>query len=71
MALSGAVSESTAAQWLFASAEERSARLALEAQGISIVDLDEKRRVAFKQAVRVVIEQCYSELPHELSRLLR
>ncbi len=59
-ALSAAVSESTTAQWKFASEVENSARSALEAQGISIVDLDEVARAAFKQAVRTVIEQGYS-----------
>jgi TRAP-type C4-dicarboxylate transport system substrate-binding protein len=67
-ALSAAVSESTAAQWTFASEDESSARSALEARGIAIVDLDDVARAAFKRAVRTVIEQGYSALPQELSR---
>ena len=39
-------------------------------QGVSIVDLDEPARSAFKQAVRSVIEQSYSNLPCELLGLL-
>jgi TRAP-type C4-dicarboxylate transport system substrate-binding protein len=70
-ALSVALSESTAAQWKFASDEEVSARSALKTQGISIIDLDESARAAFKQAVRTVIEQGCSGLPQELSDLLR
>ena len=69
-ALSAAVSESTAAQWKFASEDESSARSTLEAQGVSIVDPDDAARAAFKQAVSSVIELEYSKLPRELSRLL-
>jgi tripartite-type tricarboxylate transporter receptor subunit TctC len=36
-----------------------------------IIDLDEAARAAFTQAVGSVVEQGYSELPRELSRLLR
>jgi TRAP-type C4-dicarboxylate transport system substrate-binding protein len=68
LALAAAMSESTAAQWQFASEDESSARLALEAQGVSIVDLDETARAAFKRAVRAVIEQGYSALPQEIER---
>jgi hypothetical protein len=42
--------------------------LALEAQGVSIVDLDETACAAFKRAVRAVIEQGYSALPQEIER---
>ena len=66
-ALSPALSESTAAQWTFASDDESSVRLALEAQGVSIVDLDDAARAAFRQAVRPVIDRAYSELPEEIS----
>ena len=66
-ALSAAVSESTAAQWRFAAEDESAARSALEAQGTSIVDLDDVARATFKHAVRTVIEQGYSALPRELS----
>lgn len=66
--LSAAVFEGTAAQWAFASADERAARSALEAQGLDIVDLDDAARAAFKQAVRGVIEQGHSALLPELSR---
>ena len=68
LALTAAVSESTAAQWKFASDDESSARSALETQGIAIVDLDDVARAAFKRAVSTVIEQGYSALPPELSR---
>jgi TRAP-type transport system periplasmic protein len=68
LALAAAMSESTAAQWQFASEDESSARLALEAQGVSIVDLDETACAAFKRAVRAVIEQGYSALPQEIER---
>jgi TRAP-type transport system periplasmic protein len=67
-ALSAAVSESTAAQWRFASEEESSARSALAAQGVRIVDLDDAARATFKQAVRTVIEQGYSALPQQIER---
>jgi TRAP-type C4-dicarboxylate transport system substrate-binding protein len=70
LALSAAVSESTAAQWTFASEAEVASRRELEAEGISIIDLDEGGRTAFKQSVGSVIEQGYSALPRELSRLL-
>jgi TRAP-type transport system periplasmic protein len=70
-ALFAAVSESTTAQWNFASEAEVSARRALEAEGISIIDLDEAARAAFTQAIGSVVEQGYSDLPRELSRLLR
>jgi TRAP-type transport system periplasmic protein len=70
-ALLAALSESASAQWTFASEEDSSARSALEAQGIGIVDLDDVARAAFKQAVRTVIEQGYSALPRELSRYRR
>jgi TRAP-type transport system periplasmic protein len=70
-ALSAAVSESTAAQWTFASEDESSARSALAAQGIGIVDLDDVARAAFEHAVCTVIEQGYSALPQELSRYRR
>ena len=67
-ALCAAVSESTTAQWKFASEDESSARSALAAQGVGIVDLDDATRAAFKQAVRTVIEQGYSALPQEIER---
>jgi len=70
-ALSAAVSEGSAAQWRFASEEETALRSALEAEGVSITDLDEAARAAFRRAARTVIEQAYSELPQRFSRLLR
>jgi TRAP-type transport system periplasmic protein len=70
-ALSAAVRESTTAQWTFAAQDEAASRIALEAQGIRIIDLDATGRAAFRQAVGSVIEQGCSELPRELSRLLR
>lgn len=67
-ALRAAASESTTAQWNFASEDESAARSALAAQGVSIVDLDDVARVAFKQAVRTVIEQGHSALPPDIDR---
>jgi TRAP-type C4-dicarboxylate transport system substrate-binding protein len=58
-ALRAAVSESTDAQWQLAAEAERSARSALEAQGIEIIDLDNAARAAFKRAVGNVIERGY------------
>jgi TRAP-type transport system periplasmic protein len=69
-ALSSAMSEATAAQWEFAREEEVVSRLQLEAQGVSVVDLDEAARAAFEQAVRPVIEQGRSRLPPELPQFL-
>jgi C4-dicarboxylate-binding protein DctP len=69
-ALSGAFCEATAAQWEFAGDEEVAARAALEAEGVSVIDLDEAGRAAFKQAVRTVIERARAELPMEVSQLL-
>jgi TRAP-type C4-dicarboxylate transport system substrate-binding protein len=70
-AISAAVSECTAAQWKLAFEHEIASRKALEAQGITIIDLGEAARSAFKQAVHGVIEQAYSKLPQGLVRLLR
>jgi TRAP-type C4-dicarboxylate transport system substrate-binding protein len=69
-ALDAAVSESTAAQWRLASDEERECQSALEAQGVSIIELSEAARLAFKLAVRGVVEKGYAALPPELSSLL-
>jgi C4-dicarboxylate-binding protein DctP len=69
-ALSAAIGEATAAQWEFARDEEVAARAALEAQGVSVIDLDEAGRAAFVRAVRTVIEQARAGLPVEVSRLL-
>jgi TRAP-type transport system periplasmic protein len=70
LALRAAVSESTAAQWKFASEDELASRRALEAQGVRIIDLDGAGRGAFKQAVGGVIEEAYAELPEEVRRNL-
>ena len=69
-ALHAAISESTAAQWKLASDEERECQSALEAQGVSIIELSEAARLAFKLAVRDVVERGYLALPPELSSLL-
>jgi TRAP-type C4-dicarboxylate transport system substrate-binding protein len=66
--LRAAVREGTAAQWQLASDEEVASRSALEAQGIEIVDIDDAGRALFKQAVRVVIEQRYADLPEVVLR---
>ncbi len=69
-ALREAVSESTAAQWKFASDDERECQTALEAQGVSIIEPSEAARLAFRHAVRSVIDRGYSALPPELLPLL-
>jgi hypothetical protein len=66
--LRAAVHGSTATQWRLASDEEIASRAALEAQGIDIGDAG---RAAFKDAVRVVIEQGYADLPEAVLRAAR
>ena len=70
-ALHTAMSESTTAQWGFAADDERSSRAALEAQGVSILDLDSESRATFQLKAGPVIEQSLLELPANVSRLLR
>ena len=69
--LRAAVREGTAAQWQLASDEEVASRSALEARGIDIVDIDDAGRTTFKEAVRVVIEQGYTDLPEAVLRAAR
>jgi TRAP-type transport system periplasmic protein len=65
-ALYEAVAESTASQWRFASDDERECQTSLEAQGVGIIEPSEASRLAFRQAVRDVIDRGYSALPPEL-----
>ncbi len=65
-ALREAISASTAAQWRFASDDERECQTALEAQGVSIIEPSEAARLAFRQVVRSVIDRGCSTLPAEL-----
>jgi TRAP-type C4-dicarboxylate transport system substrate-binding protein len=66
--LRAAAREGTTAQWQLAADEEVASRSALEAQGVEIVDIDDAGRALFKQAVRVVIEQRYADLPEVVLR---
>jgi TRAP-type C4-dicarboxylate transport system substrate-binding protein len=69
--LRAAVHEGTAAQWQLAADEEVASRSALEAKGIDIVDIDDAGRTAFKEAVRVVIERGYADLPEAVLQAAR
>jgi C4-dicarboxylate-binding protein DctP len=65
-----AASEATQAQWDFATADERESRMALEAEGVAIADLDAAGRAAFRAAVRPLVERQIAALPADLSALL-
>ena len=69
-ALARAASQATQAQWDFATADERESRMALEAEGVAIVDLDDAARAAFRAAVRPLVERQIAALPADLSALL-
>ena len=62
--------EATQAQWDFATADERESRMALEAEGVAIVDLDDDARAALRAAVRALVERQIAALPADLSALL-
>lgn len=64
-----AVAEATAAQWTSAAAEEATSRQLLEAEGMSVVELDPAGRESFRTAVRCLVEQQYAALPAELRSL--
>jgi len=64
-----AVAEATAAQWASAAEEETSSRQSLEAEGLSVVDLDAAGREAFRTALRGLVAQQYAALPAELRSL--
>jgi hypothetical protein len=44
--------------------------VALEAEGVAIVDLTDAARAAFRAAVHDLVERQYGELPQGLARLL-
>jgi len=69
-ALTHAASQATQAQWDIASADERASRVALEAEGVAIVDLDDTGRAAFRAAVQPLAERQFAELPEDLTALL-
>ncbi len=69
-ALARAASEATQAQWDFATADERESRMALEAEGVAIADLDDNARAALRAAVRALVERQIAALPADLSALL-
>ena len=69
-ALTRAASQAAQAQWDFATADERESRMALEAEGVAIVDLDAAGRAAFRAAVRPLVERQIAALPADLSALL-
>lgn len=69
-ALTTAAAEATKAQWDFAAQDERESRVALEAGGIAIVDLDDAAMTAFREAVASLVERQKAALPAELVKLL-
>ena len=69
-ALAQAAAQATQAQWEFATQDERESRVALEAEGVAIVDLTDAARAAFRAAVHDLVERQYGELPQGLARLL-
>jgi len=69
-ALRHAAAVATQAQWEFAKRDERESRLALEAEGVAVVDLDARTRAAFRAAVRPLAEKQLAALPADLKVLL-
>jgi len=69
-ALSDAAAEATRAQWDFAAQDERESRLALEAEGVAIVDLDAAGRTAFREAVAPLAQQQLAALPADVRALI-
>ena len=65
-----AAAAATQSQWDSASQDERELRIALEADGVAIVDLDEASRAAFRAAVRPLVERQMAALPEDLVALL-
>jgi TRAP-type C4-dicarboxylate transport system substrate-binding protein len=70
-ALMQATAQATQAQWEFAAQDERESRVALEAEGVAIIDLDAAAQAAFRAAVRPLIERQRDALPADLATLLR
>lgn len=70
-ALRDAATEATRAQWDFASRDERESRVALEAEGVAVVDLDATAHAAFRSAVRPLVTQQLADLPPDLKALLQ
>ncbi len=70
-ALAQAAAQATHAQWEFATQDERESRVALEAECVAIVDLDDTAKEAFRAAVRPLVERQYAELPPGIAALLR
>lgn len=64
-----AVAEATRAQWASAAEEEATARRILEAEGLSVIELDRAGEAAFRAATRGPIESQYAALPAELRGL--
>jgi TRAP-type C4-dicarboxylate transport system substrate-binding protein len=69
-ALQRAAAEATQAQWDFAQQDERESRIALEAEGVAVVELDATARAAFRAAVQPLAERQLAELPPDVRRLL-
>jgi C4-dicarboxylate-binding protein DctP len=70
-AVDSALAQATAAQWRMAEDEDRACRVALAAEGVEIVDLDDATRGAFRQAVRDVRDERLSALSPDVAGLLR
>jgi TRAP-type C4-dicarboxylate transport system substrate-binding protein len=69
-ALTNAAAGATQAQWDFAAEDERQSRLALRAEGVAIVDLDDAGRAAFRAAVGPLAERQLAALPGDVAALL-
>jgi len=69
-ALIAAAGKATQAQWEFATQDERESRSALQADGVTIIDLDEKGQAAFRAAVRPLVERQLAALPPDLVSLM-
>ena len=70
-AVDGALAQATAVQWRMAEDEDRACRVALAAEGVEIVDLDDATRDAFRRAVRNVRDERLRALSPEVADLLR
>jgi TRAP-type C4-dicarboxylate transport system substrate-binding protein len=69
-ALMTAAAEATKAQWEFAATDEAESRVALETDGVAIVDLDETAKAAFRAAVAPLVDRQMAELPVGIMALL-
>jgi TRAP-type C4-dicarboxylate transport system substrate-binding protein len=70
-ALTDAAAKATQAQWDSAARDEAESRVALETDGVAIVDLDDAGRAAFRAAVQPLVERQYAALPSDLTGLIR